>query len=56
MTEWGADPVRIAETWTDELLYLMVDRLAARRQAEADAERAQARASGRPRPDNMRTE
>lgn len=58
MAEWGADPVRITETWTDELLMLMVDRLAARRQRENDdAEKAQERAkTGRPRQTRMRTE
>lgn len=57
MAEWGADPVRITETWSDELLMLMVDRLAARRQRENDdAEKAQERAHGKPRQTRMRTE
>ncbi|MCG3197084.1 MAG: hypothetical protein GHCLOJNM_01568 [bacterium] len=32
--EWGVDPVVIAETWTDELLCLMVAKLAERKRAE----------------------
>jgi hypothetical protein len=48
--EWGADPVRITERWSDELLILMVDKLCERRRREnEDAERARKRA-GRAKP------
>ena len=31
MAEWHIDPVRISETWTDEMLTLMLDKLIERK-------------------------
>ena len=35
MAEGGADPIVIMNTWTEELLYLMVAKLAERKEREA---------------------
>jgi len=35
LAEWGLDPVYITENWTDELLNLMVNKLADRKHREA---------------------
>lgn len=37
LAEWGKDPPTIMETWTEELLYLMVRKLKERKEREAAA-------------------
>ncbi len=37
MAEWHLDPVYIADNWTDEMLGLMVDKLAERKKRMAEA-------------------
>ena len=37
MAEWHLDPVYIAGNWTDEMLHIMVEKLADRKQRTSDA-------------------
>ena len=37
MSQWGASPVEIVNTWSDELLYLMADKLFERLTRENEA-------------------
>lgn len=37
LTEWGMNPVEIIDTWTDEMMNLMLDKLIERKNREAKA-------------------
>jgi hypothetical protein len=43
MSQWGASPVEIVSTWSDELLYLMADKLFERLKRENEAVRGDSR-------------
>jgi hypothetical protein len=43
MSQWGTSPVEIVNTWSDELLYLMADKLFERLQREQGAAKGHSR-------------
>jgi hypothetical protein len=43
MSQWGVSPVEIVNTWSDELLYLMSDKLFERMKREQDVAKGHSR-------------